>query len=211
MGLWDFQPNLTTTESALGNQLLYQYQEHTNLQGYPYRYIKAVETESNNIFNESTARDFLVDNGYSIKVKKDEDQMFSGSEIYSGLGYLPSYSNIVYIPTLTLTELNIEPLEGDLLYDEISKILFQITKVDTLTETQLSLKINDLVLARKVYLKQYQFSYKDSFDIDTSDELFEIETSLEELDKLNNTLNTNIDNTKSINKNDIDNVFGDFR
>lgn len=211
MGLWDFQPNLTSTESALGNQYLYQYQEHTNLQGYPYKYIKAVETESNDIFNESTARDFLTTNGYSIKVKKDEDQMFSGSEVFGGFGYLPSYSNIIYIPSLTLTELNIEPLEGDLMYDEISKVLFQITKVDTLTETQLNLKINDLVLARKVYLKQYQFSYKDNFDDTTEDELFEIETSLEELDKLNDTLNTNIDNTDSINKNDIDNVFGDFR
>lgn len=210
-GKWNFQPNLLDTEDKYGIQLKAQYAEETNLYGYPFTYIKAKEIQKNDIFNESTSREFIKENGYKFNVKKDEDQMFNGSELFGGFGYAPSYTNIIYIPTLTLDLINLEPLEGDLLFDEISNIIFQITKVDTLLDTQLNLRINKIVLARKVYLKQYQFSYKDSFEDDLKQELFEIETSLEELDKLNDVINGAIDNTNAINKNDIDNVFGDYR
>ena len=211
MGLWSFQPNLNTTEETLGNQLKYQYQEETNLNGYPYRYIKAEEISNDKIFNESTARQFITSNGYDMNVKKDEDSMFGGGEMFGGFGYMPSYTNVLYIPALTLEEIDLDPKEGDLMFDIISKLIFQITKVDTKADTQLSLRINDLLLARKVYLKQYSFSYKDSFDETTEDDLFEIDTALEELDKLNDTLNFDIDETGSINKYDVDDVFGDYR
>ena len=64
MGLWDLQPDLITTESALGDQMEYQYWEESEIFGYPIKYLKASETENNTIFSESTAREFLDANGF---------------------------------------------------------------------------------------------------------------------------------------------------
>lgn len=210
MGNWTFQPHLDSTESVLGEQMIYQYWEESSLFGYPVKYLQASELANNKIFSESTSREFLDNKGFSFKVKKEEDSIYNGIENYGGFGYTPSYSNIFYIATKYFDDEGIEPIEGDLVFDEIEKVLYEITKVDTKTETQLNLRINDTIFARKIYLKQYTYSYKDDFDTDLEDELFTDDTNLEELDKLNDTLRDNITNEDVLDETDIDKIFGDL-
>lgn len=210
MGQWDFQPNLNSTESSLGDQMEYQNWEESELFGYPIKYIKATETEDNSIFNESTSREFISSNGYDLKYKKDDDSLYQGSEVFGGFGYTPSYSNVAYISVKYFKDLGFEPIEGDLIYDKTDDIIFEITKVDTETETQSSLRMNNRIFSRKLYLKQYSFSYKDSFDSNLEDELMSDEINLEELDKLNDSLRSDIDSEGVIDNTNVDEIFGDL-
>ena len=208
--MWDMQIDLVNTESNLGNTLYYQYYEETNIMGYPIKYVQAVETENNPIFGESTARDFLSSNGFDMKSKRDDDTMYQGGEVYGGFGYTPSYSQILYIPKKYFDDLNIEPLEDDLIYDKIDNIFFQISKVNTKTEEQGNIKVNNLILAYKIYLKQYTWGYKDTFDASLTDELIDDELTLEDLENINLDLETNIDSMNILDNTKKDNIFGDL-
>lgn len=210
-GFWNtLQPDLQNKEPVFGDQYKYQYKEHSQMSGYPIKYLKAEEVTNNKIFSESTSRDFLSENGFSFFCKRDEDSMYNGTEVYGNFGYVPSYTNVLYIATLYFEENNIEPLEGDLIFDETDDILFEITKVDTLIEAQANLRVNKTVIARKIYCKHYTYSYKDNFDDDLKDELYEDSINNEELDKLNDTLKDNIEELDVIDNTEFDKVFGDL-
>lgn len=211
---WNFQP-LSANEDKWFQQTKIQHWEVTQLSGYPIKFLKAIEQENNPIFNESTSRQFIASNGYPMAVNKDEDSMFSGSESFGGFGYTPSYTNIFYIPikyfddiAITLGE-PIEPLEGDLIFETIEDKIYQITKVDTDTEALQSIRTNDMKFSYKVYVKQYTFSYKDTFDTNTEDEIFDVSTPLEVLEALNATLNQDITDLGIIGTGE-DDIFGDM-
>ena len=210
-GFWNtFQPDLINKEPKLGIQYKNQYKEHSQMSGYPIKYLKASELTNNKIFIESTSREFINTNGFSFYCKRDEDSMYNGTEIYGNFGYVPSYTNVLYIATLYFEENNIEPLEGDLIFDITDNILFEITKVDTFIEAQASLRINNTVIARKIYCKHYTYSYKDKFDDTLEDEIYDDDINNQELDKLNDTLRFDIDDLDVIDNDEIDKIFGDL-
>lgn len=210
MGLFHFQPDLENIETDLKEQYKYQYKEESELFGYPIHYIKPEELESNTIFNESTSREFIRDNSTQMFCKRDEDSMFSGSEVYGGFGYQPSYTNVLYVAVLYFEGAYIEPQEGDLIYDSTDHIMFEVTKVDSLTDTQSNLRMNETVFARKLYCKQYTYSYKDSFDTTTAEESFDDSINIQELDKLNDTLRSDINTDGNLDLTKKDDIFGDF-
>lgn len=207
---WNMQPDLVNTEPAYGEQIYYQYYENSEIYGYPIKYIKAVEVESNKIFQESTARDFLDTNGFPMKMKRDEDNLYNGTEVFGGFGYTPSYNQIIYLSKKYFDDLTITPLEGDLIYDYTDNIFFQITKVDDKTEDQLNIRINDFIFGYRIYLKQYQFSYNDTFDPTLEAEIMDPDLSLEDLANLNLGLNTEIDNENVRDTTTTDEIFGEL-
>ena len=210
MGKWKMNPDLTNTEPALGEQIKYQHKEISSLRGYALKYIQATETENNTIFSESTQREFSTLKGYDFFCLKDEDSMYTGSELYNSFGYTASYTNIFYVPILFFEEQGIEAQVGDLVFDETDNVLYEITKVGSKTESNLNIKINNTIFSVKLYLKQYQFGYKDSFDDELEDEFFDEDVNLQELDKLNDTLIDDIEDLDVIDDNEFDNVFGTF-
>ena len=206
----NFQPKLITKQSRLGKQMIDQYYEQCNLFGYSFQYLQAKELKADKIFNESTQREFLEENAINIFVNKDEDSEFAGSELFSSFGYTSSYTNTFYIPVKTTVYFDFIPQEGDLMYDNTMDVLYEITKVDTLNETQSNLRVGDLLLAYKVYAKTYTYSYKDNIEDSIEEDINGIEILEEELDKLNATLQQDIVETNVMSNDRVDNIFGEY-
>ena len=185
-----------------------QYKEEATLFGYKIKYLKAEETESNDLFQESTARSFMEENAFTMYIKK-EDNVYTGDEMFGGFGFIPSYQAIYYISVRYFEEFEIEPLEGDIIQDELGT-LFEITKVDSKLDTQDNLRINDIILARKVYLKIYSFNYKDSIEDDVLLEELDSEFTNEDLESLNSALDTVVEDSDVVDDTDIDSLFKDW-
>ena len=162
--------------------------------------MRATEIEGDAIFQESTSREFLDINAHDMFIKKDEDVMYSGDELFGGFGLTPTYEAIYFIPQKYFIDLGFEPIEGDIISDEQGTI-FEISKTDGKTASQLSIKIGDMTLSRRVYLKQYSFDYKDKFDSVLLDDI-EDEFTSEDLALLNDALESNIDDLDIISESD---------
>lgn len=210
MPQWNFQPDLNLKESTLGNQIEYQHWEVAELSGYPIKFIKAIHTEDNTIFNEGTARSFLDANGYSMRSLRGDDSVYSGTELFGAFGYNAGYNDTIFIPVKYFNDITLEPEERDIVFDSVQNVVYEITKVDTLTETQDSLRINDRMFSYKVYLKKYSKFYKDSFDV-VEDEIFTPDFNIAVLDSLNTTVQTDVTNLGVEDTTVTDNVFGDLK
>jgi len=215
---WNMQTDLLQgTEINLANTLIYQTWEESEIYGYPIKYIKATETQNNPIFSESTAREFLSTNGYNMSSKRDEDTLYTGSEVFGNFGYTPSYNQILYIAVKYFTDIEaitllpFVPIEGDLIYDKTDNIFFEITKVDTKTETQSSLRINKTLLAHKIFLKQFKWSYNDNFDTSLTTELIDTKLTVQDLANINLELDTAIADLGIIDYTEDDSIFGEFK
>jgi len=204
----NFQPNNTNSFKYF-EMMIKNHHEEAKLFGYSIKYLQPTETENNTIFSESTAREFLDLNAHDFFYKLEEDSMYDGSELFGGFGNVSSYSNVCYIPIKFFTDADIEPIEGDIVFDNTDNIFFEVTKVDPLTETQTNLRINNAIFSRKLYLKQYKFGYKDKFDDALLEPLDDVFTQ-EDLDTLNDVLNTDIDDLDVVNSDSIDAIFGDL-
>lgn len=211
MAQFNFQPNLNLDENVLGDQIEYQHWEAMEISGYPIKFIKAVKVEENKIFNESTARSFTSANGYSMRCKRSDDSFYAGTETFGGFGYAPSYSDNMFVAVKYFKDIGLVPEEQDLIFDEVQNILFQITKVDTLLESQSSVRVNDRMFSYTIYLKHYSQSYKDSIDTELSEEMLETGYTDDILDALNSDLNDAIDELVILDETRKDDVFGDLR
>ncbi len=204
-----FQPTVAN-HPVLMEQIKQQYKEESELFGYSMTYYRPVETENGQVFAESTARNFLESNGTNMFYKRTEDEFFGGDESFGGFGLLPSYKLIVFVSVLYFEESNLrEPIEGDLIYDNLNNLLLEISKVDPLTESQLSTKLADSQNAWRIYLKEYEWSYKDSIESSIVSDL-ETEFTDQDLDDINDALNDDIDLVDAVDDTEVDAVFGIF-
>jgi len=211
MGQFNFQPDFNVKESVFGDQVEKQHWEVMELSGYPVKFIKATKVAENEIFNESIARAFTTENGYSMRCLRSDDTFYAGTEMFGGFGYTPSYTEAIFIAVKYFKDISVLPEEQDLVFDEVQNILFQITKVDTLLESQSSVRANDRLFSYKIYLKHYAQSYKDSIDVNLSNEILEAGYSDDILDALNSDLNDSIDELAVLDETRTDDVFGDLR
>lgn len=185
----NIQPSQALGEEVF-DDMYYDYQEACEINGYKIQYLRAQETQGDAIFQESTAREFLDSMSHDMYVKKSEDAMFSGGEFFGGFGALTSYQGIYYIPKKYFDELGFEPIEGDLIEDDRGT-LFEISKVDSLLETESELRVNDMVFGRKIYVVQYKFNYSDDLEDDI---LNTSEFSAVGMDAINDALELDIEN-----------------
>ena len=211
MAQWNFQPDLNLTESTLGDQTEFQYWECAENMGFPMIFMKADHIENNEIFNEGTARSFISANGYSMKYMKSDTSVYAGGELFGAFGFSAGYNDIIFVPVKYYKDLDIIPQERDLVFDDTQNIVFEITKVDTLTETQESLRLNDRLFSYKIYLKRYNKFYKDSFDTDLSDEIFTPDFNDAVLNDLNSDLEQSITDMDIVDNTRTDDVFGDLK
>ena len=211
MGLFNFQPDLTNKDLVLGNQIEYQHWEAMELTGYPVKFIKAVEVSSNPIFNESTGRSFLLENGYTMRCKRTDDSVYAGGEVFGGFGFTPNYNDSIYIAVKYFNDIGLVPEEQDLVFDDVQNIVYQITKVDTLLEAQQSLRINDRMFSYRIYLKHYTYGYKDNVEPALASELFEPELNDDMLADMNSHLVDAIADMDVLDETRIDEIFGDLR
>jgi hypothetical protein len=209
--MWNFQPDLNVTESTLGNQTEYQHWECAEIAGFPMIFMKAEHTETDGIFNEGTARSFLSSNGYNMKYLKSDTSVYAGTELFGSFGYSAGYNDVVFIPVKYFKDIDLVPQERDLIFDDTQNLVFEITKVDTLTETQESLRVNDRLFSYKVYLKRYSKFYKDSFDTELSEEIFTPDFNDDVLYDLNADLDQAIEDMGIEDDTRIDDIFGDLR
>ena len=110
------------------------------------------------------------------------------------------YSDIKYIAKKWFDDVDIEPLEGDLIYDVIENVLFEITKVDENISEYNGDKILDRVFNHKLYLELYKPDYNDNLDNDV------LYNDINQID-LNNELTTDLEDEDMISI-DLDNPFG---
>lgn len=187
----NFQPS-KTLDAGFYTQRLNQAHEASSIVGYPIYYLQSDNIETDEIFGEATKRNFLAQNSHEMYCFRDEDTNFGGNEVFGGFGYTPTYNDIRYVPVKWFTDLSIEPIEGDLIYDQDYEILFEITKVGTLTETHTGDVINNTLINYKLFLKQY-VKGNDTFDtgIDTSIDELEADTII---DNYNDDLTTDLEN-----------------
>ena len=211
MGKFNFQPDLNLVETSFGNQVEYMHWEAMELTGYPIKFIKAIDSTEDEIFNETTSRSFIAANGYPMKCKRSDDSVYAGSEVFGGFGYTPNYNDSIFVAVKYFKDSDIVPEEQDLVFDETQNILFQITKVDTLLETQQSMRINDRQFSYKIYLKHYTYGYKDSIDTELSDEMFEDHVKDDVLASMNDSLISAIADMDVMDETRIDEIFGDLR
>ncbi len=204
-----FQPTNTNNPNYMSMRKR-QQKEEAQLFGYAIKYLRPTEIEEGKIFSESVARDFTLENGFSMFSKREDDSLYMGDNTFGGFGLLPQYKQILYIPVLFFEDNALSvPLEGDVILDERDNILFQISKVGELDELQPSLRINDVVLSYKVYLKEYLYSYKDKFDSSFTEGLGD-DFNNQDTTNLNSELNTDIDDLDIIDEADLDKIFGSF-
>ena len=214
--MFNFQPKVQTEE--IFNIRYSQVWESSKLFGRECYYIQATDVETNDIFKEVTARNFESINKHTFYYTRDNDTFFNGTESFGGFGYLPMYSDIKYIAKKWFDDVDIEPLEGDLIYDVIENVLFEITKVDENISEYNGDKILDRVFNHKLYLELYKPDYNDTLnnnilcesgidcdsEIDTNnDTLFD---DINQID-LNNELTTDLEDEDMISI-DLDNPFG---
>lgn len=211
MPQWNFQPDLNVKENTLGNMIETQHWECAEIAGFPMIFMKAEYTETDGIFNEGTARSFLSSNGSIMRYLKSDTSVYAGTELFGSFGFSAGYNDKIFIPVKYFKDLNIVPEEGDLVFDDTQNIVFEITKVDTLTETQEAIRVNDRMFSYPIYLKRYSKFYKDSFDTELSDEIFTPDFNDDVLDDLNSDLKTSIDEMNVTDDTEIDEIFGDLR
>lgn len=209
--MWNFQPDLNTIEPILGDQTEYRHWECAEISGFPMIFMKAEHTSTDSVFNEGTARSFLTINGHNMKYLKSDTTMYSGGELFGAFGFNAGYNETVFVPVKYFKDLSIEPQERDLVFDDVQNIVFEITKVDTLEETQVSLRVNDRLFSYKIYLKKYNKFYKDSFDEGLEDEIFTPDFNDSILDDLNDDLQTDLDLLDVQDDTRVDDIFGDLR
>lgn len=203
----NFQPS-TTLDAGFFTQKLNQSHEASKLTGYPIYYLKASNLETDEIFGEATKRSFLEANAYPMFCFRDEDTNFTGTESFGGFGYTPTYNDIRYIPVKWFTDELIEPIEGDLLFDSHYNVLFEITKVGTLTDVHTGDVINNQLINYKMFLKQYAKG-NDDFEVTSIDKLTEMEAD-SVIDSYNDDLTTDIANLDVRDSATRQNPFGDL-
>lgn len=138
-----------------------QVQEASKLFGYQCIYIPAVDLEENGIWREVTARKFANVVKHDFYYTKDNDTFFNGTESFGGFGFMPMYSEIKYIAKKWFDDVSIEPTEGDLIYDVIEDMIFEITKVnDNISEFNGD-KIHNRIFNHKLYLELYKPDFND--------------------------------------------------
>ena len=189
----NFQPNFNTDEKPFGDMLEYGAYESIRLFGYPCTFVSAEAITDNKIFGEQTARNFLIANGHPMFFNDTEDTVYGGTELFGGFGMTPNYNKKIYIAIKEFKDIDKVPLEGDLIFDNNYDIIFEITKVDTLTEQNIG-KLNNRQFTYSIYLKHYQFDYDDNienlseFDADMED------FTLEDLSLTNSEVTTDVNN-----------------
>ena len=196
--MFNFQPKTETEE--IFNIRYSQVWESSKLFGRECYYIQATDVETNDIFKEVTARNFESINKHTFYYTRDNDTFFNGTESFGGFGYLPMYSDIKYIAKKWFDDVDIEPLEGDLIYDVIENVLFEITKVDENISEYNGDKILDRVFNHKLYLELYKPDYNDNLDNDV------LYNDINQTD-LNSELTTELEDEDMISI-DLDNPFG---
>ena len=196
--MFNFQPKTETEE--IFNIRYSQVWESSKLFGRECYYIQATDVETNDIFKEVTARNFESINKHTFYYTRDNDTFFNGTESFGGFGYLPMYSDIKYIAKKWFDDVTIEPLEGDLIYDVIENVLFEITKVDENISEYNGDKILDRVFNHKLYLELYKPDYNDNLDNDV------LYNDINQTD-LNSELTTELEDEDMISI-DLDNPFG---
>jgi hypothetical protein len=161
----NFQPDPTLQWGDIRESQVY---ESSKLFGRKVYYIQSEVISNDEIFQENVSRKFLDDNTYEFYSFRDNDTFFDGSDGFGGFGFIPSYSDILYIPIKWFTDNNIEPKEGDLiLYDKTQlSHLFEITKVDTKTEEYNGDVVNGRRFSYKIYLKLYEKADDNFNDVD---------------------------------------------
>ena len=206
--MWNLQPKVFS--ESVFDQRESQVAEASRIFGKPCRYMKPNSVLENEIFGEVLSRDFLEDNSYLYYLTRDDDSSFMGNgESFSGFGFVPSYSDIVYIPVKFFNDDNIEPIEGDLIYYEIEKTLFEVTKVGTLTEAYNGDRINDRLFNYKLYLKLYSLADDEfeGFNITEAPELDDLDDVT--LNNLNDSLTATLELENPITANS-SNPFGEL-
>jgi len=204
--MFNFQPN---TQEFYFDQREQQVYESSKLFGRLVWYLKASVVTDDKIFGEAIARDFLVENAYQFYGFRDNDTQYTGMETFGGFGFVPQYNDIIYIPTLWFKDNNFEPIENDLVYYEEDNMLFEITKVNTLTEQYGGDVINNRRFTYKLYLKLYSLADDNFTGFETTD-IAEIE-GLDDvsLNNLNDSLIQDIANENIVDTTR-ENPFGDL-
>lgn len=180
----NFQPSETLDAGFYENRVNQSW-EASKLRGYPIKYLRATNQNIDEIFGEATERDFLQSNSYKMFSFRDEDTQFGGGEVFGGFGYTPTYSDIRYVPVKWFEDAGFKPIEGDIIYDDHYDVMFEITKVGTLTEAHTGDIINNKLINYKIYLKHYMKG-NDSFTNFAGDE--------DTLDAIENDLGLDSDN-----------------
>ena len=209
--MFNFQPKVNTEE--IFNIREKQVWEASRLHGKPVYYLQAESIDADIIFGEEVSRNFDESKKHEFYATRDNDTFYSGEESFGGFGFLPQYADIVYVPVKWFKDLDIEPIEGDIvMYDKSDlNTVFEISKISPLTEEY----NGDIVAGRrfnyKIYLKLYQrgddtFS---SFETETDDTSFLEEFEEVDLDNLNDDLTTKLDIDDNV-KIDSRNPFGDL-
>ena len=209
--MFNFQPKVTTEE--IFNLRDKQVWEVSKLHGKQVYYMQADNIETDDIWGEVVARDFLEENSYAMYATRDNDTHFTGTELFGGFGFVPNYNDILYIPTKWFTDIDVSfvPVEGDLIYygDIEFNALFEIVKVGDKTEDYEGDKVNGRLYNYKLYLKLYERADDDftGFDATEIAELENIDDVI--LDSLNADLQATItlEDVKSTNAS---NPFGEL-
>ena len=189
--MFNFQPKVATEE--IFNLRDKQVWEVSKLHGKQVYYMQADNIETDDIWGEVVARDFLEENSYAMYATRDND--------------------ILYIPTKWFTDVDVSfvPVEGDLIYygDIEFNALFEIVKVGDKTEDYEGDKVNGRLYNYKLYLKLYDRADDDftGFDATEIAELENIDNAV--LDSLNADLQATItlEDVKSTNAS---NPFGEL-
>lgn len=162
---FNFQPIMT--EQWADNRDNQTY-EISQLYGREIYYLQATQIEENHIFGESISRDFLASKAHKMMSLRDNDTSYSGTESFGGFGLVPQYNDIQYIPVKWFTDLGIEPMEGDLIYNTENNTMFEIAKVGTLTDDYAGTIINNRKFVYKVFLRLYEMSDDNFTNFDTT-------------------------------------------
>jgi len=201
--MFSFQPKVNTEKTFDYREN--QVYEAAKLFGRPMWYLRSNVIEDDKIFGEAISRDFLNENAYEFYGTRDNDTSFAGSETFGGFGFVPSYNSIIFIPVKYFKITHFDPIEGDLIYMEDK--LFEITKVNTLTEAYEGDRINERLFNYKIYLKLYNLT-DDNFDIPDIPNIEYLDSP--DLNNLNDDLTSDIENEQPIIVADQNNPFGDL-
>ena len=189
--MYNFQPKMT--DKFFDNRDIQTY-EISQLYGREIYYLQATQIEENHIFGESISRDFLSENAHKMMSLRDDDTSYSGTESFGGFGMISQYNDVQHIPIKWFTDIGLEPIEGDLIYNMENQTLFEISKVGTLTDDYSGTIINNRKFVHKLFLRLYDLHTDDNFiDFDA--------TEISELEQLDddvlNDLNADLSNEVS--------------
>jgi len=204
----NFQPNVKH-EAHFDNRYK-QVEEMSKSFGSKFYYMQAIGVVVDDILNEFETKQYSNLNAHPIFAIKDNDSFLQGNESFGGFGFLPSYSKIIYIPKKSLDDLNIVPIEHDIIYDTIENSLYQVTNIDTNNDGYEGDKINNRQFNYKVYLKGYSASTSEIINTDVDKDMTDIDGALLSLDELESLTKVDAnDNVNTPSKVISDTVVGD--